>query len=581
MDQVTQPIAYAYQWQRCDQAGNACANVAGASSTSYAPSMADLGLTLRFSVTAANGTGSSSATSAATAPVGVPPTNTAPPQISGTAQVGATALTADPGTWAGSQPIALAYQWQRCDAEHECNDVAGATGPTLDLTGDMAGATIVVEVTATNAVGSATAYSAATAPVEPATPVAPVSVAIPTVSGNALENGVVSVDPGTWSGTTPLSFAYQWNRCNPQGGSCTPIQSATAPAYTVTAEDVAFTLAVAVTASNVAGSATAQSAATSLIAQAAYPQVIAKDGPRGFWRLDERTGRSPPTGPLTGTLGSYSMNPTLGVPGALLDPADKAVRLNGVDQRVIVNSPANGSLDFGTSNFSVETWFRTAANGEESPISKQTLTGSFWDVTVTDDPGHVGQVRAKIFDGTVTRTVYGPSIRVKTTTTGTTWRCSTIEPTESRCTSTAFAKFTAGASPGSVTNTSPLRIGFAANFPYFNGDIDEAAVYSGLLSPARLEAHYRGGVDTSAPVPVLNGPPNGTTIGTRLPMFTGTAGALVGDSNVLTINLYAGASATGTPIPVFHHVARSVRRLVSHRHHPAGIRHIHSAGHSS
>ena len=298
----SQPIAYAYQWQRCDQAGNACANVAGASSTSYAPSMADLGLTLRFSVTATNGTGSASATSAATAPVGVPPTSTAPPQISGTAQVGATALTADPGTWAGSQPIALAYQWQRCDAEHECNDVAGATGPTLDLTGDMAGATIVVEVTATNAGGSATAYSAATAPVEPATPVAPVSVAIPTVSGNALENGVVSVDPGTWSGTTPLSFAYQWNRCNPQGGSCTPIQSATAPTYTVTAEDVAFTLEVAVTASNVAGSATAQSAATSLIAQAAYPQVIAKDGPRGFWRLDETNGRSPPTRPVTGTL---------------------------------------------------------------------------------------------------------------------------------------------------------------------------------------------------------------------------------------------------------------------------------------
>ena len=274
------------------------------------------------------------------------------------------------------------------------------------------------------------------------------------------------------------------------------------------------------------------------------------------------------------------MNPTLGVPGGLLDPADKAVRLNGVDQRVIVNSPANGSLDFGTSNFSVETWFRTAANGEESPISKQTLTGSYWDVTVTDDPGHVGQVRAKIFDGTVTRTVYGPSIRVDDDK----WHYVAVLYDRANGITVyvdGLSKFTAGASPGSVTNTSPLRIGFAANFPYFNGDIDEAAVYSGLLSPARLEAHYRGGVDTSAPVPVLEWPAqrnhhrhpaahvhrNGRSTRWRLQRA---------DDQSLR-----GFKRHGNADPSTHHVARSVRRLVSHRHHPAGIRHIHSAGHSS
>jgi hypothetical protein len=63
------PTAFAYQWQRCDTGGNNCVAVAGAAGQSYLLSPADAGSTLRVAVTATNGLGSVTATSAPTAVV--------------------------------------------------------------------------------------------------------------------------------------------------------------------------------------------------------------------------------------------------------------------------------------------------------------------------------------------------------------------------------------------------------------------------------------------------------------------------------------------------------------------------------
>jgi Subtilase family len=58
------PTSYAYQWQRCDLNGAACAPVLGGTTSSYALASADVGDTLRVVVTATNASGSASATSA-------------------------------------------------------------------------------------------------------------------------------------------------------------------------------------------------------------------------------------------------------------------------------------------------------------------------------------------------------------------------------------------------------------------------------------------------------------------------------------------------------------------------------------
>jgi hypothetical protein len=64
-----QPINFAYQWQRCDQSGLNCANIAGATTNSYRLTTADVGRTIRVAVTGQNSSGSSTAFSAPTAPV--------------------------------------------------------------------------------------------------------------------------------------------------------------------------------------------------------------------------------------------------------------------------------------------------------------------------------------------------------------------------------------------------------------------------------------------------------------------------------------------------------------------------------
>jgi hypothetical protein len=67
---VNAPTSYAYQWLRCDSAGDNCGAVGGATAKTYAPSSADRGSTLRVRVTAQNAKGSGMATSGATGLVG-------------------------------------------------------------------------------------------------------------------------------------------------------------------------------------------------------------------------------------------------------------------------------------------------------------------------------------------------------------------------------------------------------------------------------------------------------------------------------------------------------------------------------
>ena len=71
----------------------------------------------------------------------------------------------------------------------------------------------------------------------------------PTVAGTARAGSVLAGVPGTWSGGKPVTFTYQWQRCDAAGAGCVPIPGATLETYTPVATDVGHALVLSVAAS--------------------------------------------------------------------------------------------------------------------------------------------------------------------------------------------------------------------------------------------------------------------------------------------------------------------------------------------
>ncbi len=95
--------------------------------------------------------------------------------------------------------------------------------------------------------------------------VAPSNTQPPVVSGTAEVGKELTTTNGTWSGTTPLSFSYQWRRCDKTGGSCDNISGATDNTYKLQGADGGNTLRVVVTAKNGDGTDNSTSVPTAVI----------------------------------------------------------------------------------------------------------------------------------------------------------------------------------------------------------------------------------------------------------------------------------------------------------------------------
>jgi Concanavalin A-like lectin/glucanases superfamily len=157
-----------------------------------------------------------------------------------------------------------------------------------------------------------------------------------------------------------------------------------------------------------------------------------------------------------------------------------------------MGDPADGRLDFGSLDFTVEAWVRAAANDERVIIAKAaygTPAPPHWQVTVTDDGSHVGQIRVNVFDGIVSPQVYGPNIRVDD------GRWHHVVVAFDRDTGIVVyvdgvSAGTEGPMSGNLSNTGELLLGKAPGYPEFKGELDEVAVYPFLLSGARVAAHY-------------------------------------------------------------------------------------------
>jgi hypothetical protein len=230
------PSSYTYQWKRNGS------SIGGATASTYALVSADVGATIKCTVTATNAGGSTAQDSNTTGAIVIAaPVNTVAPAVTGTAKTGQTLSTTN-GTWSNS-PSSYTYQWKAGGT-----NIGGATSSTFVVTDTQHGATITCQVTATNAGGSTAQISNATSACVYATPVNTVA---PAVTGTETEGQTLSVTNGTWSPGSGVSYTYQWKR---DGSN---ISSATNNTYVLVTADVGAVIKCTVTATN-DGGATAQ-----------------------------------------------------------------------------------------------------------------------------------------------------------------------------------------------------------------------------------------------------------------------------------------------------------------------------------
>jgi hypothetical protein len=262
---------FSYQWQLCDANGVTCSLIDGATANTYTILPGDLGHRLEADVTAANAYGSESA-DARTGILGAPAVvGFGFPQVSGDTSAAGNLLTVSTGTWSGSPTFS--YQWQRCDANDDnCSDIDGATSSTYMIqTGDL-GHVLDAVVTATNA-SAVTSWPARTFVL--GTP-AIVGFQFPEIGGDMSDvGGVLTVDPGTWSGSP--TFSYQWKQCDANGIVCSDIPGATSSAYAIQAGDAGHVLSVDVTATNAYGHATASASTFGVVG---LPEIVGFDFPQ-------------------------------------------------------------------------------------------------------------------------------------------------------------------------------------------------------------------------------------------------------------------------------------------------------------
>jgi RHS repeat-associated protein len=191
-----------------------------------------------------------------------------------------------------------------------CTNIAAATASTYTVAAADAGKRVSVTVTAANAQGS-TAASSPT--VRVAGSGAPLNTSKPTITDDKNTVGdALTATAGTWSSSSAVTYAYQWQRCS-------------------------------------------------------YATTILADHPAAYWPLDEPAGPKGEDASGNNNGGTYAGTPGFGVPGALADSTGTAVRMNGGSGSLSV--PDSGSLHMGQ-GFTIEAWVKLNA-GVGGAVFKQ------------------------------------------------------------------------------------------------------------------------------------------------------------------------------------------------------------------
>jgi hypothetical protein len=221
-----------------------------------------------------------------------------------------------------------------------------------------------------------------------------------------------------------------------------------------------------------------------------YAATIAVDTPAIFWRLGESSGTTAVDASGFTHNGTYAATGVaLGGAGALVNDTDTAVTLDGVAGAIQETSGAGAPV--GSSARSVEVWFKTTT-ATAQPLFNYGTSGLLSQFAV-----YLAGNQVQVKDGTdpVLSVTAGSSLADGA------WHHLVV--TYDGATSVAI--YIDGAAVGSTQTTTGvlatvldvtgLEVGRdnAATPVFFNGTLDEAAIYSGALTPARVAAHFAAG----------------------------------------------------------------------------------------
>jgi len=233
-------------------------------------------------------------------------------------------------------------------------------------------------------------------------------------------------------------------------------------------------------------------AARTAIAGPQYSATILADSPLGYWRLGESDPGMPAAdATLNGNDATYIGGVTLGQPGAIMGDTDTAAAFDGSTAFVDIPSTSGGTFDL-IANFSLEAW--VINNGQNPAI-------------------HLGRILA---NGGIGLRGYGWGILPNDEVRFTTWgildfdSTRTIVPQDGAWhylaltfDDTATANFYLDGQLMDTIVDSQTRLARSSEFhlvigdtptglqEFFNGTIDEVAIYSYVLTADQIAAHFQ------------------------------------------------------------------------------------------